>query len=175
MSPTKLEDFLVENKPLVNELINLIFVQSKLLTEKFHWFYELVSIEDIELGIAGFESEDFKQDMLVHLIEVYFKYNLSTNLTQYMRKNLVWFAVNKIKTEANRARLLKSYQTISINIIPNIKYLLTNNNLNPYEQYILYLRFYKCYDVQDIAKILYSSRESIRFTLNNIIERLHNV
>lgn len=166
------------NKYLVDRIVELTFGRSSKLDSRHTWFFSLVTEGEADIAIQYLTEEDLKQDLYLYILESLIGYIKSdSEFKAYLRKALVWHAVRIIKSLNIYHMFLINYQYIEDIVIDaeklsctfDLRWILAKSDLalTTYEKYILYLRLYKCYTIQNIADILYQSRETIRFTLKD--------
>lgn len=163
-------DRIKQYQSAINRVVDLAFLLDKKVDSLYKWFYTEFSKEKIEVALSYITQEDLRQDLYVYILELI----QSKKDIPYLNKLLVFKTIQILKRLFNYHTIIVNWEVppLEKELLPifNLYWLLESNNpLTEYERYILYLRLYKCYDINTISQILYQCRESISITLNKAI------
>ncbi len=175
---------LEQNKELITQYINALFLKDTLQT-KYPSFYSLIPIEAIRTILPYITEQDIQQDIYLHIVEYARSYKESEEeFGSLLKIHIPWLLRNKVNTLLNyhnfKARV--SEEPIEWAFIDeplpkfNLAWVLQEDTipLSSYERYVLYLRLYKCYTIQQIANATYQDRKTAYLALLTAQDILRN-
>lgn len=155
-----METLLENNKELIERFVALVTCNDYIIDSRHKWFYSEIS--ERQLLLLNIEAEDIRQDIIVFILEQFKKKGsdryLPLSLARFVRDKLI-----KLIKQSNVYSTNSSVWSYPI----DIRWILNEDNLplTAYERYLLYLDCCQCYTINEISKLTYQDRSTIRKSL----------